>query len=208
MRYEEYVNIQLTKLKEAGLVNPDKMPGIDLYIDQVETFFRNQTENIDSDTVKRFLTRGMINNYAKNDMIPRPDGKKYTSDHMIMILMVAYLKGIFKMDEIRYMMKPLVDNQNSDFDDSIDPAVVYRTACRTNDAFAERLAEDVDADISMIKKILQENELDDDERLEIFTLILSLAIRADMEKYLAERLIEKYFIEPANEKPEKVKKSK
>ena len=28
-------------------------------------------------------------------------------------------------------------------------------------------------------------------------------MRADMEKYIAERLIEKYFVEPANEKPVK-----
>lgn len=207
MRYEEFVNIQLGKLKKAGLVDPDKMPDMDLYIDQVETFFSSQTKDIDSDTVKRFLTKTMINSYAKHDMIPRPDGKKYTADHMMMIAMVGYLKGVFKMEEIKYLMKPLVDNYNSDFDESIDPEVVYRTACETNADFAERMAEDVDNNIALIKKLFQNNELDDDERLEVFTLILSLAMRADMEKYIAERLIEKYFIEPANEKPVKPAKA-
>ena len=48
MRYEEFVNIQLGKLKKAGLVDPDKIPDMDLYIDQVETFFKNQTRDIDS----------------------------------------------------------------------------------------------------------------------------------------------------------------
>lgn len=203
MRYEEFVNIQLGKLKKAGLVDPDSMPDIDLYIDQVETYFKNQTADIDSETVKRFLTKTMINNYAKHDMIPRPDGKKYTADHMMMIAMVGYLKGIFKMEEIEYLMKPLVDNYNSDFDDDIDPEIVYRTACETNADFAERMADDIDNNIVMIKKLFQNNELDDDERLEVFTLILSLAMRADMEKYIAARLMEKYFIEPAKEKPVK-----
>ncbi len=203
MRYEEYVNIQLGKLKKAGLVDPDSMPDIDLYIDQVETYFKNQTADIDSETVRRFLTKTMINNYAKHGMIPRPDGKKYTADHMMMIAMVGYLKGIFKMEEIEYLMKPLVDNYNSDFDDDIDPEIVYRTACETNADFVERMAEDVDNNIVMIKKLFQNNELDDDERLEVFTLILSLAMRADMEKYIAARLMEKYFIEPAKEKPVK-----
>ena len=32
MRYEEFVNIQLGKLKKAGLVDPDKIPDMDLYI--------------------------------------------------------------------------------------------------------------------------------------------------------------------------------
>ena len=30
MRYEEFVNIQLGKLKKAGLVDPDKIPDMDL----------------------------------------------------------------------------------------------------------------------------------------------------------------------------------
>lgn len=205
MRYEEFVNIQLGKLKKAGLIDPDSIPDIDLYIDQVETYFKNQTSDIDSETVKRFLTKTMINNYAKHNMIPRPDGKKYTADHIMMIAMVGYLKGIFKMEEIEYLMRPLVDNYNSDFDDSIDPGVIYRTACETNADFAEHMSEEIDNNMTTIKKIFQNNELDDG-RLEAFTLILSLAMRADMEKYIAERLIEKYFIEPANEKPVKTQK--
>lgn len=208
MRYEEFVNVQLKKLKDSGIVDHRKMPEIDLYIDQVEAFFRNETKDLDSETVKRFLTKGMINNYAKQDMIPRPDGKKYTADHMMMIVMVAYLKGIFKMDEIKYLMKPLVDNYNSDFDENIDPEIVYKTACATNAGFAEYMANEIDDNITIIKKLFQEHELDDDERMEAFTLILSLAMRADMEKYIAARLMERYFIEPENEKPEKVKKAK
>ncbi len=205
MRYEEFVNIQLGKLKKAGLIDPDSIPDIDLYIDQVETYFKNQTKDIDSETVKRFLTKTMINNYAKHNMIPRPDGKKYTADHIMMIAMVGYLKGMFKMEEIEYLMKPLVDNYNSDFDDRIDPGVIYRTACETNVDFAEHMSEEIDNNMTTIKKIFQNNELDDG-RLEAFTLILSLAMRADMEKYIAERLVEKYFIEPANEKPAKTQK--
>lgn len=205
MRYEEFVNIQLGKLKKAGLIDPDSIPDIDLYIDQVETYFKNQTKDIDSETVKRFLTKTMINNYAKHNMIPHPDGKKYTADHIMMIAMVGYLKGMFKMEEIEYLMKPLVDNYNSDFDDSIDPGVIYRTACETNVDFAEHMSEEIDNNMTTIKKIFQNNELDDG-RLEAFTLILSLAMRADMEKYIAERLVEKYFIEPANEKPVKTQK--
>ena len=208
MRYEEFVNVQLGKLREKALIDQELLPNMDLYMDQVETFFRKQTEGMDSEKAGRFFTKAMINNYVKNGMIPRPEGKKYSEEHLIMILMVAYLKGMFKMEEISYLMKPLVDNYNSDFDDSIDPGLVYRTACETNGDFAERLAEDTDRSIGVIKKLFGEHELDDDERLEAFTLILSLAMRADMEKYLASRLIQRYFVEPAREKPEKIKKSK
>lgn len=208
MRYEETVKIQLQKLINSGIINPDKVPELDLYIDQAETFFSRQLEDIDSQTAHRLLTKSMINSYAKNNLVARPDGKKYTRDHMMMILMTAYLKGIFKVDEIEYLMKPLVENYRSDFDEKIDSELVYRTVCDANADFAEKLAEDTDRIIASIKKSYRENDFDDDERMEAFALILSLTMRADMEKYLAARLMEKYFIEPAKEKPEKIKKQK
>ena len=207
MRYEEYVNIQLGKLKEGAIIREADMPDIDLYIDQVESFFEKQAGRTDSETAKKFLTKSMINNYAKHDMIPRPEGKKYSRDHMLMIAMVAYLKGTLRMEKIEYLMKPLVENYNSDFDESIDPSVIYEAACRFNQDYAQRMAEDTDSGISEIKRLFSRED-DDDERMEVFTLILSLTMRADMDRYLAERLIEEYFINPENEKPEKVKKQK
>jgi hypothetical protein len=208
MRYEEYLNIQLGKLQETGLIDSELIPDMDLYIDQIDAFFKKQTDNVDSETARRFLTKTMINNYAKNNMIPRPVGKKYTKDHIMMILMVAYLKGIFKMEDIGYLMKPLVENYNSDFDESIDSELIYRTACDMNVDTAEKIKAEVDESTDAIKKIFQEHSLEDDERMEIFTLILAMTMRADMEKYIASRLLERYFKEPAKEKPEKEKKQK
>ena len=45
----------------------------------------------------------MINNYTKNELIPRPEGKKYTKSHILMTAMIIYLKGIFKIEEIEVL---------------------------------------------------------------------------------------------------------
>ena len=66
-------------LKYRG-VNTDEIPNIDLYMDQVLTFFdeffgifrRDQKENI--------LTKAMINNYVKSNTIEKPMKKKYNKD--------------------------------------------------------------------------------------------------------------------------------
>ncbi|MCI8284570.1 MAG: DUF1836 domain-containing protein [Firmicutes bacterium] len=208
MRYEEYVNIQLEKMKKAGFIKSSKLPEIDLYIDQAEAFLRSQLDDLDGEAVRKFVTRSMINNYAKHDMIARPEGKKYTADHLIMIAMVLYFKGIFKMEDIENLMKPLVDNYNSEFDDTIDPMILYKTAEKVNHDFSENFSEKVDEDIDSIKKMLEDTDIVDDERMEVFILILSLAMRADAEKYLAARLLETYFTNPHKEKAEKIKRQK
>ncbi len=208
MRYEEYVNIQLEKIKKAGFISSDDMPELDLYIDQAETFFKGQIADLDGESAKKLVTKAMINNYAKHDMIARPDGKKYTKDHLAMIAMVLYLKGMFKMEEIEYLMQPLVENYSSEFDDPIDPVLIYRTAENINEGFADDLIRDVDDDIDLIKRLLDDTDIADDEQMEVFILILSMAMRANAEKYLASRLLETYFINPQREKPEKIKKQK
>lgn len=38
-----------------------------------------------------------------------------------MTAMIIYLKGIFKIEEIEVLMRPLVENHKSEFEDHIDP---------------------------------------------------------------------------------------
>jgi hypothetical protein len=210
MRYEEYVNSQLTKLKKAGIVRTDEMLDLDLYIDQAEAFFKKQMGMLDSPAAERYSTKSAINTYAKHNMIARPDGKKYSKAHMVMIAMVIYFKGIFKMEDIEKLMSPLVENYNSEFDDKIDPQMLYHAACSVNAGALDAFSADIDSSISSIKKQLESDDPDlaDDERMEVLTLILALAMKADMQKYMAQRLLETYFINPANERPEKFKMPK
>ena len=82
MRYEEYIKTQFKKLDESSLIREDKIPDLDLYIDQAEMFFKTQFENLDLSGGKSVITKAMINNYTKNELIPRPEGKKvsYSDD--------------------------------------------------------------------------------------------------------------------------------
>lgn len=208
MRYEEYIKSQLKKLQNSAIIPEDKIPGLDLYIDQAEMFFKKQFENLDLSGDKGVITKAMINNYTKNDLIPRPEGKKYTKSHIVMLAMIIYLKGIFKIEEIELLMKPLVENHRSDFEDHIDPTLLYNTACSINEDAVAALSRQVDSDIDEIKKKLEETDIADDQRMEIFILILSLAMKADAAKYTAARLLETYFINPEKERREKVRKPK
>ncbi len=206
MRYEEYLKNQKSKIKEFGLIDSASLPEIDLYIDQVSTFLKQKIDAVDETLSERYITKPMINNYAKKGLIARPDGKKYSSDHMLMILMVVYLRGIFKMEDISKIMKPLIENHNSEFEDTIHPADLYDTARSAAEKHITALLSDVDEDVEFIKRRLEDTDLADDDRMEIFTLILTLAMRADAEKYLASRLMNVFFKDPENEKEEKAKK--
>ena len=206
MRYEEFVKIQLEKIRKTGIVSADKMPDIGLYMDQTEAFFAKEFKNLDGEVVKRNYSKPLINNYTKRNMVARPDGKKYTKNHLLMITMVIYLKGLFKLENIEKIMKPLVDNHNSAFEDDIDPEIVYNAACAVNAQTADIFSEDVNRAVDTIKKHFEDTDIADDESMEILALVLALSMKADMEKYLASRLMDEYFIKPSSEKGVKINK--
>ena len=196
MRYEEYIKTQLKMLEKSALIPEEKIPDLDLYIDQAAMFFKSHFEGLERPDGKSVITKAMINNYAKNDLIPRPEGKKYTKSHMLMIAMIIYLKSIFKIEEIELLMKPLIENHRSEFEDHIDPSILYNTACEVNRNHAGELASQIDEDIDAIKKMLEDTDIADDQRMEVFTLILSLTMKAASFKFVASKLLETYFIKP------------
>ena len=208
MRYEEYLKTQLGKLKDAGLIMTQDLPEMDLYIDQVSTVFRKFMDKLDDSLAEKYVTKPMINNYAKRGLIARPEGKRYTKDHMVMIAMVFYLRSIFKMEDISKIMKPLIDNYSSEYDDTISPELVYALAQEATENRLQEFLSGIDESVSVIKREMEDTDIADDQSMEVLILILTLAMRAEIEKYLAERLMKAYFEQPEKEKKEKPKRPK
>ena len=62
----------LNKLKSTTYVQPGEVPGIDLYMDQVTKFMDERLETMKRRGDDKLLTKTMINNYTKNDLLPSP----------------------------------------------------------------------------------------------------------------------------------------
>lgn len=77
----------LASISQINYVEPGDIPNIDLYMDQVTTFMeshlKHSTRNPQEDKI---LTKTMINNYAKNDLLPPPVKKKYSRDGFLTLV--------------------------------------------------------------------------------------------------------------------------
>ena len=62
-------------LNNMKLIKPEDIPNIDLYMDQVTTFMDKHLYSVKRFDVDRALTKTMINNYAKNELLPSPEKK-------------------------------------------------------------------------------------------------------------------------------------
>ena len=66
----------LNKLQGIEYIKPEDIPNIDLYMDQVTTFMDEHLSTMRRYDSDKILTKTMINNYAKNNLLPPPVKKK------------------------------------------------------------------------------------------------------------------------------------
>ena len=116
MTNDELFSQLLDKISSFDYIHADQIPNIDLYMDQVTTFMDTHlgaTRRYDEDKV---LTKTMINNYAKNNLLPSPVRKKYTENHILQLILIYYMKSFLSISDIETMLKPLTQhfwNENS-----------------------------------------------------------------------------------------------
>ncbi len=88
----DLLNSITENLKRIDYIKPEEIPNIDLYMDQVTTFlWTNILPEQNAVTKIRFLTKTMINNYSKNNLLPPSVKKKYskrtcTSSYIYLLL--------------------------------------------------------------------------------------------------------------------------
>ena len=193
MRYEQFAEKIAQEYQKKGLAEGKSIPGIDLYIDQMVSCLNSELSLYAKDG-EGPITKGIVSNYTKHKMIPRPEGKRYTRDHCIFMLLVYYLKGCFSMDQIQRLMKPLLSNYDSDWDDSVDIQAYYAKIVEEVREAEAGLTQELQEDMKDIKKFLADKGSDDDIS-EIILLITTLIMRSNGERFLAEKLLDEYFPE-------------
>lgn len=106
MRRElEEIFLQFPTIRTADI------PGIDLYMDQVTTFLQENLRGLSRDPEgDKFLTKTMINNYVKNKVLIPPVKKKYSREHMMLLIMIYYMKSFLSIGDIRSITGPVTEH--------------------------------------------------------------------------------------------------
>ena len=66
-----------------------ELPDISLYMDQIISYMPRQLIHFDD---RDTLTSAMVNNYIKDGLVPRADGKRYSPVHLAYLTAVCALK--------------------------------------------------------------------------------------------------------------------
>ena len=79
----------------------DDLPDIPLYMDQVVGYLARQLVSVEDGDA---LTSAMINNYIKDGLVPRAEGKRYGPIHLGYLTAVVALKQVLSVRDIGALM--------------------------------------------------------------------------------------------------------
>lgn len=186
---DNYINSQ----KSSTNINLDDFPEIDLYMDQVIQLFESKLNYTKRNEDDKILTKTMINNYAKGNLLMKIKNKKYTKEHMILIGLIYNLKGALSLTDIKTMFDPIIGSFSKDEDYPLYD--IYESFLKIYDSNLENF------DISSTNISNHVNELikNKDEKLgdfeEKFLLVCAFVSMSNLYRRMSEKIIDECFSE-------------
>ena len=178
---------QIGKWLDLGYIAPEDIPSIELYMDQVTTFMDRYLSKNKRTEEDKTLTKTMINNYTKNDLLPPPNKKRYSKEHIILLIYIYYFKNVVTINDIQVVLKPLIDNYYDNKDATHSLEDVYSTLYQL-----EKLQyADTESSITSTLNLIEEGFLGkDEEYLKKLTFLALLGYDIFLKKKFMESIID------------------
>ena len=187
---KDLLNSIMESFDRISYVKSSDIPNIDLYMDQVTTFmdknFRKTTRYPGDDKI---MTKTMINNYAKNDLLPPPIRKKYSREHILVLIFIYYYKGILSISDIQTLLGPITEKFFHN-DEVFDIKAIYAEIFQVGYDQIEALKHHVMAEYDSAMGTFEDAPEDSREFLKLFSFICFLSFDVYMKKQLIEKLID------------------
>lgn len=184
----------LDKLNTIEYINPDSIPNIELYMDQVTGFIDGQLAGSKRKDDDKLLTKTMINNYTKNDLLPPPVKKKYSKEHLLTLIFIYYLKNIVSINDIHSILKPITDHYFGN-KDGYNLEDIYAEIFRMEKEESTKILKEFSKKYAIAKDTFKEFPEEDQEMLQAFSFICLLSFDVYMKKQLIEKIVDDYFSE-------------
>lgn len=173
-------------LQEVEKFNINDIPNIDLYMDQVTTYLGDKFKVTKRHVDDKLMTKTMINNYVKSHLLPSPEKKKYSKDHIMALIMIYFFKNIISINDVTKLLTPLFDsyfhNEELSLESIINSFLDYIKTCNLQDSILKEFDDS--------KKIFKKTQVDDKDYLETLGLITMLSYDTFVKKMLIEKLVD------------------
>ncbi len=193
---EQSLDQLLTKIeKKLNAISPietEDIPTVPLYMDQLTTFMDSKLRSsLRNSTEDKVLTKTMINNYAKNDLIPPPIKKRYSNDHLYELLFIFYFKNFMSIGDIQTLLSPITaDFFGKRKEKGFGIEDIYDSLFNMLKGTRGRLREELERNYESVKDAFENVPKDKREYLKKFAFICELSYDIYLKKYIIEQMVD------------------
>ena len=201
---EERLQDMLAYLGNLSHVKSEEIPDIDLYMDQVTTFMENHLKDMRRHPQDKVLTKTMINNYAKNNLLPPPLKKKYSKDHLLMLIFIYYFKSLLSFNDIEELFRPITAKHFSGHASQLTLEDIYNEVFTLEKGEMGNLKADITSKFARAQSTFENIPVEEEDRdyLQLFAFICELSF----DVYLKTQMIEMVADQLREENPPPRKK--
>ena len=179
----------LDKLNGIDYINPESIPNIDLYMDQITSFMDDQLEMSKRREDDKLLTKTMINNYTKNDLLPPPIKKKYSKEHLLSLIFIYYLKNILSINDIQTVLNPITDKYFGN-KDGYNMEDIYKEIFDMEKEESTKVLKEFTKKYQIARGTFKDYPEEDQELLQTFSFICLLSFDIYIKKQMIEKMID------------------
>lgn len=180
------------QLEKIDPISIDEMPAVPLYMDQLTTFMDSKLRSaLRAPKDDKVLTKTMINNYAKNDLIPPPLKKRYSKEHLYELLLIFYFKSFLSIGDIQTLLSPITADyfgQSKEKGYGIED--IYREILEIGKGARERLSDDLESMYKQVAESYDSVPEDKREYLRKFAFVCELSYDIYLKKFIVEQMID------------------
>ncbi len=183
------INSILESISRIDYIKPEDLPDIPLYMDQVTTFMETKLKSSKRNEEDKILTKTMINNYAKNGLLPSPEKKKYSKEHLLLLIFIYYFKNILSINDIQTLLSPITEKYFQT-DNDFDLTTIYMEVFGMEHSQIEYLKKDLLKRYNIADQTFQDAPSEDQKFLQQFSFICLLSFDVYCKKLLIEKIID------------------
>ena len=185
---KEIINDMIKHFEGLDIVKSEDIPDISLYMDQMTSFIDEKLESFKREEDDKLLTKTMINNYTKNKLLPPSDKKKYTKNHVMLLILIYFYKNVLSFGDIKRLCDLSIYNEFEKGDESISQ--LYDILVRIEDDKRSEIIDDLKKRFEYAEKRV--NGFDKkDENVELFTFLSDIVLEVYFKQHLIEYILNK-----------------
>lgn len=185
----DLLNSILESLSRIDYIHAKDIPNIELYMDQVTTFMDAHLSSTKRYEEDKILTKTMINNYAKNNLLPPPAKKKYSREHLLILTFIYYFKNILAIKDIETLLKPLTERYFQT-ENVLDLTSIYERICSMEKSQIPAMSEEMKEMFARSESMFTDAPEEERKYLQTFSLICSLGFDVYVKKQIIEKLLD------------------